>query len=197
MRGPYSTPITPLTGSLFHADPHVRGKSYSARFESVVAIERDEASHQTLLLRHFLRRFPYEQFPDDYYRYLRGDIDRDELYRNHKAEYQEAKESALKISLGPESHAEVKSLINRKLAGEKRWALVGGPPCQAYSLAGRARWKQTAGGIQIEAKDEIAKRIGRSPDRGDAVCLALISTPKIAPVRRAPRETAPASRMGV
>jgi len=22
MRGPYSTPITPLTGSLFHADPH-------------------------------------------------------------------------------------------------------------------------------------------------------------------------------
>lgn len=24
MRGPYSTPITPLTGSLFHADPHYR-----------------------------------------------------------------------------------------------------------------------------------------------------------------------------
>src|SRR3990167_2569354 len=24
MRGPYSTPITPLTGSLFHADPQVR-----------------------------------------------------------------------------------------------------------------------------------------------------------------------------
>lgn len=23
MRGPYSTPITPLTGSLFHADPHL------------------------------------------------------------------------------------------------------------------------------------------------------------------------------
>ena len=24
MRGPYSTPITPLTGSLFHADPQLR-----------------------------------------------------------------------------------------------------------------------------------------------------------------------------
>ena len=26
MRGPYSTPITPLTGSLFHADPQSNGK---------------------------------------------------------------------------------------------------------------------------------------------------------------------------
>jgi len=24
MRGPFSTPITPLPGSLFHADPHLR-----------------------------------------------------------------------------------------------------------------------------------------------------------------------------
>lgn len=126
-------------GGLGEGFASLRGKSYSARFESVVAIERDESSHQTLLLRHFLRHFPYEQLPDDYYRYLRGDIDRDELYRNHRTEHQEAKKSALKISLGPESHAEVKRIINRRLNGEKRWALVGGPPCQAYSLVGRSR----------------------------------------------------------
>lgn len=35
------------------------------------------------------------------------------------------------------------------------------------------RWKVTARGIQIEAKDEIVKRLGRSPDRGDSVVLAL------------------------
>lgn len=126
-------------GGLGEGFASLRGKSYSARFESVVAIERDEASHQTLLLRHFLRRFPFEQLPDDYYRYLRAEIDRDELYRRHKDQFQEAKKSALKISLGTESHAEVKRVINRRLAGEKRWALVGGPPCQAYSLVGRAR----------------------------------------------------------
>lgn len=33
-------------------------------------------------------------------------------------------------------------------------------------------------GIQIEAKDDIKKKIGRSPDRGDAVINALIMTPK-------------------
>lgn len=33
------------------------------------------------------------------------------------------------------------------------------------------RWKLTPRGIQIESKDEIKKRIGRSPDRGDAVVM--------------------------
>lgn len=126
-------------GGLGEGFAALRGKSYSSRFESVVAIERDESAHQTLLLRHFLRRFPYEQLPDDYYRYLKGDIDHDELYRNHNDEYQEAKKSALRLSLGPETHAEVKRIISRRLRGEKRWALVGGPPCQAYSLVGRSR----------------------------------------------------------
>ena len=35
------------------------------------------------------------------------------------------------------------------------------------------RWKAVARGVQIESKEEIRKRIGRSPDRGDAVALAL------------------------
>ena len=39
-------------------------------------------------------------------------------------------------------------------------------------------WKLTKQGILIEPKDEIKKRLGRSPDRGDAVILANIDTPK-------------------
>ena len=34
------------------------------------------------------------------------------------------------------------------------------------------RWKLTSAGIQIEAKDDIRKRLGRSPDKGDAVTMA-------------------------
>lgn len=120
------------------------------RFESVVAIERDESSHQTLLLRHFLRQFADEARPDDYYSYLRGEIDRDELYRRHKAEFTKASTSALKISLGPENHAAVKRVINRRIAGSRRWALVGGPPCQAYSLVGRSRMMGLPGFEQDE-----------------------------------------------
>lgn len=35
------------------------------------------------------------------------------------------------------------------------------------------RWKPVKAGIQIEGKDEIRKRLGRSPDRGDAVTMAF------------------------
>lgn len=40
------------------------------------------------------------------------------------------------------------------------------------------KWKLLHKGIQIEAKEDVIKRIGRSPDRGDAVCLANMVTAK-------------------
>lgn len=41
------------------------------------------------------------------------------------------------------------------------------------------RWKLTARGIQVESKEEIVKRIGRSPDTGDAYVLANTKTMKM------------------
>ena len=41
------------------------------------------------------------------------------------------------------------------------------------------RWKMTTSGILIESKDDVKKRIGRSPDRGDAACLANHATAPI------------------
>lgn len=41
------------------------------------------------------------------------------------------------------------------------------------------KWSPTARGIQIEGKEEIRKRLGRSPDDADAYVLALIATPKL------------------
>lgn len=40
------------------------------------------------------------------------------------------------------------------------------------------RWSLTSRGVLIESKEDLKKRIGRSPDRGDAVVLALIDTLK-------------------
>lgn len=39
-------------------------------------------------------------------------------------------------------------------------------------------WKLTPSGIMVELKEDIIKRIGRSPDRGDAACMALMATIK-------------------
>ncbi len=108
------------------------------RFESLVSIERDEHSHRTLHLRHFLRTFE-EGFPEEYYQYLKDQISLEELYSQFPENRAHADASALRISLGPENHEAVRKLISAKLSGKRKWALVGGPPCQAYSLVGRSR----------------------------------------------------------
>ncbi|MEQ0776170.1 terminase [Paraburkholderia tropica] len=46
-------------------------------------------------------------------------------------------------------------------------------------------WRLRGGKIQVESRDEIIDRIGRSPDWASAYILALIDTPKIADLRRA------------
>lgn len=55
------------------------------------------------------------------------------------------------------------------------------------------RWKMSASGVQIEDKDEIIKRIGRSPDSGEACVLAFtpwapsrMSSGKIGAAKRLP-----------
>lgn len=40
------------------------------------------------------------------------------------------------------------------------------------------KWKVTPQGIQVESKEDIKKRIGRSPDRADAVVMANVETVK-------------------
>ena len=37
------------------------------------------------------------------------------------------------------------------------------------------RWTNSGASMQIEKKDEIKKRLGRSPDRTDAVAMTLLS----------------------
>lgn len=115
-----------------------RGKK-EACFSSAISIEKDEFAHRTLLLRHFLKSFKCGALPEDYYRYLNGDITINELYELHPDEKAHAERSAIRISLGADNHEHVRKLISERLQNKKKWALVGGPPCQAYSLVGRSR----------------------------------------------------------
>lgn len=108
-------------------------------FRTLVSIERDPYAHKTLLLRHFFRNFDPQKPPKEYYQYLAGDIVFDDFSKLYPSQWEEACQSALKISLGEDSHAEVKKIITKRLKGYKKWALIGGPPCQAYSLVGRSR----------------------------------------------------------
>jgi hypothetical protein len=51
------------------------------------------------------------------------------------------------------------------------------------------RWELSGMVIKVESRDEIVKRVGRSPDRASALVLALMDTPKVPALRYLERET--------
>lgn len=111
------------------------------RFSLRVSIEKDPVAHKTLSLRAFFRAFPKGRAPDCYYDYIRGKISREELF-SHPLVSDEAREAASEAKnaeLGKTSQNEIDGWIERALDGAREWVLIGGPPCQAYSLAGRSR----------------------------------------------------------
>lgn len=50
------------------------------------------------------------------------------------------------------------------------------------------RWELSGMTIRVESRDDIVKRVGRSPDRASALALALIDTPKVRAMRYIERE---------
>jgi len=116
-------------------------------FRIALSIERDEFAHETLTLRSFLRQFPFKKFPKEYYQFVRGEIpDVEELYKLYPKEAAAAKHEAWRFSLGKaEDHEKIDKRIEEVLKGEKNFVLIGGPPCQAYSLVGRARRQEGKG----------------------------------------------------
>lgn len=110
-------------------------------FDVVCSIEKDQQAHKTLLLRTFYRQFSVADVPDAYYEHVRGAIDLDELLSRYPAQAEAAETIAWRAELGSGqvTTAVLRQRIATALADEPDWVLIGGPPCQAYSLAGRSR----------------------------------------------------------
>jgi|ERR1035437_1816451 DNA (cytosine-5)-methyltransferase 1 len=108
-------------------------------FRIALSIEKDEYAHQTLELRSFLRQFDKNKIPQQYYEHLRGNISRAELYNRFGLKSDKARKEAWKAELGLTPVKEIDDRIREALDGEKTWVLIGGPPCQAYSVIGRVR----------------------------------------------------------
>lgn len=115
------------------------GDKEKPRFKSIASIEQDEFAHRTLLLRHFFKEFSGRQIPKEYYAYISGNITLDMLKNKFPEQWKSAENSAIRLSLGKENHQRINEIFNESLKGHKKWVLVGGPPCQAYSLVGRSR----------------------------------------------------------
>jgi DNA (cytosine-5)-methyltransferase 1 len=132
------------------AGPGGLGEGFSAlrrgnrpAFKIGVSVEKDSFAHQTLELRAFFRQFSYRQAPPEYYEYLAGEISRDDLFAKFPAKAESARNEAWQAELGSPKFppAVVDDRIRRAIGDHDDWVLIGGPPCQAYSLVGRSRRK--------------------------------------------------------
>ena len=107
-----------------------------AGYTPIAHVEMDKAACNTLITRtayHYLKR--NDNFKP-YLEYIQNKIKRDELYsllpKNER-------ESVINLPIGDENNKYIFDKIDT-LKGERQVDLiVGGPPCQAYSLVGRSR----------------------------------------------------------
>jgi DNA (cytosine-5)-methyltransferase 1 len=143
---------SPITIIDLFAGPGGLGEGFSAYtdasgdhpFKIGLSIEKESSAHKTLKLRAFYRQYPTGEAPDEYYQYLEGNLGKDPeelLYRypHLRKQAQAASEEARQLTLG-EDNGEIEKSIEKSLGKRPgNWVLIGGPPCQAYSLVGRAR----------------------------------------------------------
>ena len=113
-------------------------------FRIAISVEKDSVAHSTLTLRAFVRQFTHQdkRIPKVYYEYLAGSITRQDIEEKYPAEWKAAYNEALCAELGNPNRGhqpEIDIRIGEAIRGCKYWVLIGGPPCQAYSLVGRSR----------------------------------------------------------
>lgn len=124
-------------------------------FKIVLSIEKDFYAHQTLKLRSFFRQFSPGQVPVEYYDFVKGRISQEELFEKWPKQSKNASEEAWMAELGDGKDAVSNSIVDERITkalnGRKDWLLIGGPPCQAYSVVGRSRRREI---FLDEKKDE-------------------------------------------
>jgi DNA (cytosine-5)-methyltransferase 1 len=107
-----------------------------AGFEPIAHVETDRAACLTLKTRLSYYYLTENNRADVYTKYLRREIGRDELY-SHLPPH--ILESVINLSIGDKTNNDIFQVIDKMSGSGGIDVIVGGPPCQAYSLVGRAR----------------------------------------------------------
>ncbi|MGJ8661103.1 MAG: DNA cytosine methyltransferase [Bacteroidota bacterium] len=126
-----------------------------AGYEPVAHVEYDEAACYTLKTRAAFHWLNKKGLLNIYNDYLYQKISRIELY---KAVPSEVLNSIVHAEIKDETLPFIFDEIDKKLGKNKLDLIVGGPPCQAYSLVGRARDKNA---MQGDSRNYLFKQYAK------------------------------------
>jgi DNA (cytosine-5)-methyltransferase 1 len=107
-----------------------------AGFKPIAHVEMNKDACDTLRTRTAYHYLKENGRVNEYYEYLKRNISRDDLWNkipNHMIN------SVINKEISPKTLPEIFKKIDNELKGEEVGLVIGGPPCQAYSVAGRAR----------------------------------------------------------
>ncbi len=107
-----------------------------AGYDPVAHIEMDEAACFTLKTRAAYHWLKANNQLSVYEKYIRGEISRADLY---EVVPESVLETVMNYEISKETLPDIFEKIDTILNGKKIDLIIGGPPCQAYSVVGRAR----------------------------------------------------------
>ena len=107
-----------------------------AGFSPIAHVEIDAHACKTIETRLIFHKLQKEGNIAPYYSYLKGDIDRVTFVETYGSK--KISNSILNNAIG-EDNKQIFKLIDKYLKNSNIDVIIGGPPCQAYSLVGRAR----------------------------------------------------------
>lgn len=132
-------------GGLNEGFSSLTGPDGQPRFTTAASFEMDQWACETLRLRATVRLLhrAHGATPQAYADLLAGRVTLRDFYAQPDVEVaaKEARQEVHQLELGEQTRAISDEIIRERLgdSASSEWVLVGGPPCQAYSLAGRSR----------------------------------------------------------
>ena len=110
-----------------------------AGFNPIAHVEMDKAACNTILTRTAYHQLKGTADFDHYISYIKGEgIAREELY---KLLPENKRKSVINLPIGDETNPEIFNQIDKLKGNQTVDLIIGGPPCQAYSVVGRGALK--------------------------------------------------------
>jgi DNA (cytosine-5)-methyltransferase 1 len=120
-------------------------------FRIALSVEKEAFAHRTLRLRAFVRAAEVAgRIPQSYYDYVKGEAETPYTEKSREL-WEQAEHEARCLEIGEADTEKLHGWVKSSLGNAREWVLIGGPPCQAYSLVGRAR---NAGNTSYRAEND-------------------------------------------